>query len=121
MEIRKLKLDKELIYPDEGGEIIKCPVCSAVWMEDDHHADPPCSHLRFCYCTVDPGFVFFVGEWDHSNFESAFEDLAFTEDEIDELRAFQELEHPGVDAIVYWDDDDFPLVQWSTYWGYKAD
>lgn len=44
-----------------------------------------------------------------------------TEDGVDERRAFKALNDPDVDAIVYWDWDDFPLVGWSTYWGYKTD
>jgi hypothetical protein len=121
MEIRELHLDKELIYPEEGGETIKCPVCGSSWFENEVHINSPCSHLRFCYCTHDPGFVFFLGDWDHLSFESSFENLGENEEGFDEFKAFQEIKHTGVDSIVYWDYDDFPLVQWSTYWGYKKD
>jgi hypothetical protein len=121
MKIRKLHLNKELIYLEEGGENIKCPVCEATWFENEEHVESPCSHLRFCYCTHDPDFVFFLGDWDHFSFVSSFQDLGIIEDGFDELKAFQEIEHPEIDGIVYWDYDDFPLVQWSTYWGYKKE
>jgi hypothetical protein len=121
MKIRKLKIADELIYPEEGGEIVCCPVCQAVWMEEDEHTESPCQHLRFVYCTHDPGFVFFVGPWDHASFEASFMQLAYTEDGMDEMKAFKAISHPEIDAVVDWDWDDFPLVQWSTYWGYKRD
>ena len=69
--IRELQLGKELVYPEEGGEIIYCPECNAIWYQsdDDYHE---CEHLRFVfYADIDylcPGdnFVFFTESWDHS-------------------------------------------------------
>lgn len=121
MRIRKLKLGQELLYPDEGGETVRCPVCEALWVKEDEHVSSPCEHLRFVYCTHDPGFVFFAGTWDHVSFEAAFQRLYDADDEADEMAAFKALSHPEVDAIVYWDWDDFPMVQWSAYWGYKTE
>ena len=119
------ELEQDEIFPEEGGEIVRCPVCNDVWWYDKEgegeHTESPCQHLRFVYCTVDPGFVFFVGSWDHNTFESKFKEIAETEDGIDEMKAFKAISHPDVDAVAYWDYDDFPLVQWSTYWGYKTD
>lgn len=120
MKVRKLIIDRELFYPDEGGEIIRCPVCQATWMEEDENTQSPCEHLRFVYCTHDPGFVFFSGTWDHASFEASFMRLCDTDEGFDEMKAFRDMNHPEVDSVVYWDWDDFPLVQWSTYWGYKA-
>lgn len=34
MKIPELELDDELIYPEEGVEIVRCPVCQAVWWHD---------------------------------------------------------------------------------------
>lgn len=120
MKVRKLKLDRELVYPDEGGEIVRCPVCLCVWMAEDIHTASPCEHLRFVYCTHDPAFVFFAGRWDHASFEASFRRMCDTEDGVDEIEAFKALSDPDVDAVVCWDWDDFPMVQWSTYWGYKT-
>ena len=120
MRIRKLKLNRELVYPREGGEIVRCPVCLAVWMEDDERESSPCEHLRFVYCTHDPGFVFFAGTWDHASFEASFERFCDTEDGADEREVFKAPNDPDVDAIVYWDWDDFPRIGWSTFWGYKT-
>ncbi len=120
MKVRKLKLDQELVYPDEGGEIVCCPVCQTVWMEEDDHTEAPCEHLRFVYCTHDPGFVFFAGKWDHEAFEKSFHFMCDTENGFDATEAFRAVNNPDVDAVVYWDWDDFPLVQWSTFWGYKT-
>lgn len=125
MKIRELELDDELIYPEEGVEIVRCPVCHEVWWYeregDGEYTETPCKHLRFVYCTHEHGFVFFEGSWDHTAFESNFMEIAETEDGIDEMKAFKAISHPDVDTVVYWDYDDSPLVQWSTYWGYKAD
>lgn len=46
--IRELQLGKELVYPEEGGEIIYCPECNAIWYQsdDDYHE---CEHLRFVF------------------------------------------------------------------------
>jgi len=121
MKIRKLKLNKELLYPDDGGEIIRCPVCQDVWMKYDEHSDSFCPHLRFVYCTVDNDFVFFVGDWNHEAFKESFLELAHTEEGIDEMKAFRKITHPEVDAVVYLDEKDFPLVQWSTFWGYRTE
>jgi len=122
VKIRKLKSKKELVYPDDGGEVVKCPVCRAVWMHDDEQvADPACPHLRFVYCTYgDPDFVLFVGKWQTTVFKKRFLDMARTEEGIlDEMAAFRKLTDPNVDLIVYHDYDDDPMVKWSTYWGLK--
>jgi hypothetical protein len=123
MKIRKLLENKEIVYPDDGGEVVKCPVCHAVWMEDDEHVtDPDCPHLRFVYCTYgDPDFVAFAGSWDMEQFENQFLSLVKAGDGIDEIAAFKKLNNPSVDEVVYHDWNDDPIVQWSTYWGYKTD
>ena len=119
MEIRGLELGVELIYPDDGGEIIRCPVCQSEWWNNEEYTSEPCDHLRFVYCTIDPGFVFFAGEWNHSLFEASFERLCNTENDFDEMKAFSTIKHPEVDAVVSWDSGDFPLVHCTTYFGYK--
>ena len=120
MRVCKLRLKEEFIYPEAGGEIIRCPVCKAVWMVDDEHVDAPCPHLRFVFCTYDvPDFVFFSGDWSHEAFKKSFQKLLGSMDEPDEIAAFRELDPPEVGSVVYWTWDDHPFMQFTTYWGYK--
>jgi hypothetical protein len=120
MRVRKLQLGREMVYKNDGTEIVKCPGCLSVWMKDGLHNDSPCKHLRFFFYTHgEPSFGFF-GQWDHVPFEKSFWRMYDPEEGVYEDKVFRKLTDPNVDAIAYWDWDDFPLIKESGYWGYKV-
>ena len=123
MKVRKVRLNKEIFYPDGGGEVVKCPICHAAWWDGDQHViDSGCPHLRFVYCTyADPGFVGFAGKWGTAAFQKQFFKLARTEDVINEMAAFKKLTDPNVDEVVYEIFDAAPMLKFLTYWGYKTE
>ncbi len=125
MKVRELKWDKEIIFLEEGGgEEIRCPVCGAMWMRVNEHAESFCPHFRFVYCisSGDSGdFMYFSGRWAKRKFERQFYELTGAEDGLDIERAFRKLNPPGVDEVVYYTWADFPMAEASAYWGFEKD
>lgn len=109
---------------DEEGEVIRCPVCEAVWMKDvegdvEHGF---CSHLRFVFCPDADGPFEAFNEWDSEKYFQRFEEIAAAHRDQDEgldyRSIFQILPANDVDEVLYKCWDDFPLVQWEIFWGY---
>jgi|TARA_B100001964_G_C13799437_1_gene408101 hypothetical protein len=129
MEVRECEKGNECIYEDEddeggfiGNEIIFCPVCDDVWMRSSEHYGS-CSHLRFFYYTLENEFLYFKGDWDHASFEKSFRKLAHFDDDdhqLDEEQAFKDINHPDVNAVIYWNWDYSPHSGATGYWGYKT-
>ena len=119
MKVRSLEEGTELTYPEEGGEIVSCPVCSEVWWDGDDYPDSDCQHLRFVYCTHDPSFVMFSGEWGHDKYEEEINRLANDEEIETWYDVFTSVDHPEIEEIVFLEDEGCPPVSgWVTYFGY---
>lgn len=76
MEIINVKEGRTITYSKEGGEIILCPVCSAIWWWDIEEKQGPCQHLKFVFYTYDyPAFVFTADSFNGDNFITEMESL----------------------------------------------
>jgi len=121
MDVRELVVGSELIYPEVGGEIVRCPICGSIWMEDDEHTSNPCIHLRFVYCTVDHGFVCFANKWDVKSFKIAFvKKISINLNDSDYIIVFSSFSHPDVETVVFHEWNDTPLYRWITFWGFSS-
>ena len=120
MKVRECHEGTECTYDKvEGGVIIQCPVCSNVWMDQDQYVGP-CQHIRFFYSTFTHDFLFYPDDWDHASFEESFWKLYKQDEEQDEQQAFRDLNHPDVDVVVYYVQDE-AMGRWALYWGYKTE
>ena len=124
MNVRELVDGLEYLC-DESGEIVRCPLCKSIWMKDVEgdveHGE--CPHLRFMY-TPDGGFDTF-NDWSGDNYIKQFKiewESQVNNDSFDDyVTLFGSLPDKTIDEIVYHFWDDFPLVQWEIYWGFKKD
>lgn len=74
MEIKKVEEGQTITYPEDGGEIILCPVCGAVWWDGEEYVEEPCQHLKFVFCTYDyPAFVFIADSLEGNSFITKLE------------------------------------------------
>ncbi len=124
MNVRELVDGLEYIC-DESGEVIRCPICNEIWVRDVEgdveHGE--CPHLRFMY-SPDGGFDIF-NNWSAktfiNNFETALE-IQVNDDSFENYATlFKAQSNAEIDEIVFHCWDDFPLVQWEIYWGFKND
>lgn len=106
MKVRECLEGTEFTYEeDDCCVIIKCPVCSDVWLRQDESVGS-CQHIRFVYSTFTDSFLFYGDDWDHASFEKSFRVLAHFDDDDcypDEEQGFRDLNHPDIDAVIYWD------------------
>ena len=122
MEVRECREGIEYTFNEDEGMIFQCPVCSDVWMSENETI-AACQHIRFLYSTFTQGFLFFGDDWDHASFENPFRVLAHFDDHdchADEEQAFRDINHPDVDTVVYWDQEEGMGVSSIIYWGYKT-
>jgi hypothetical protein len=121
MNVREAIEGSEYILSETGEEIVCCPVCQTVWMQDlegdVEHGE--CSHLRFVYYS-EVGEIEPIGNWKSNEFVEQFSSVTFKDidEPLDPWSAFEKLTSSDVDQIICKSWNDMPLVQWSIFWGY---
>ena len=115
MEVRECREGIEYTFNEDEGMIFQCPVCSDVWMSENETI-AACQHIRFLYSTFTQGFLFFGDDWDHASFEKSFWKLC---EQGSAEQAFNDLNHPDFDAVVYWVPEETMGSGYAFYWGYK--
>ena len=121
-KIREMTDGKEYTCSEQDGEMVRCPICNELWMQDIEGdvTQSACTHLRFVFSS-EGGFEVH-GDWDNKSYIKEFErerDQLVEEDSYDEVILFEKLTSKEIDEIIYRCWDDFPLVQWTVFWGYK--
>ena len=114
MKVRECRDGVECIVDEDRGVIILCPVCSDVWLSQDESTGS-CEHIRFLYSGF-TDFLFFGDDWDHASFEKSFWKLC---EQGSAEQAFNDLNHPDFDAVVYWVPEETMGSGYAFYWGYK--
>ena len=96
-------------------ELLRCPVCEAIWYDDYEEIARECPHLRFTWyseCNID-----YYGRWKIKLFEKLYrkayrsvrpdvdvnnESLYFS---LDAVEALEEYHHPDIEAILVFTKD----------------